>query len=134
MNAWLSSAQSTAKKQQLVPRAEKQRHDVEQLLGVVLSMKSVVSDNTLPLLSYATKAEMLEQLWMQYSTGTGQPRYADGAQFVDDGSFDEDTAIDFSLSKKEAQKQLTSSQFKLWKKFHKKKNSEKQQRDEFDDD
>lgn len=67
-------------------------------------MKSLVSDQTLPLLSYSTKAEILEQVWMQYVTGTGQPRYADGAQFVDDGSFDEDTAIDFSMSKKEAQK------------------------------
>ena len=71
---------------------------------------------------------------MQYVTGTGQPRYADGAQFVDDGSFDEDTAIDFSMSKKEAQKTLTSTQFKLWKKFQKKKNADKQQRDDVDDD
>ena len=134
MNVWLSSAQSTAKKQQLAPRAEKQRHEVERLLGVVLAMKTLVSDNTLPLLSYSTKADILEHLWMQYTTGSGQPRYADGAQFVDDGSFDEDTAIDFSMSKKEAQKSLTATQFKLWKKYHKKKNAEKQQRDDYDDD
>ena len=103
------------------------------MLAVVLAMTALVSDNTLPLLPNTNKAEILEQLWMQYITGTGQPRYADGAQFVDDGSFDEDTAIDFSMSKKDAQKNLTSAQFKLWKKFHKKKNADKQ-RDDYDDD
>ena len=129
---WLSGAESAAIKQQLAPKAEAAAGAVEGLLGTVLALRAAVSAPE-AVISPTDKAEMIRRLWESYKAGKGDAPspYADGAEFQDDGSADD--GIDFSMSKKDAQKTLTPDQFKLWKKAQKIRKKAKADDDEYDD-
>ena len=68
-NVWLSTAEETRVKQELFKRAMNQSQVMQHLLSAVVAMRAVVEDSEL---GYASKVEVLDHLWAQYSCGPGQ--------------------------------------------------------------
>lgn len=127
---WWSTADATTMRQQLVPQVNRALREVSSLGAYVTGLLCVLRDDELGVEQRATLLEQVVSDRESYSTSSSRilgGSGTDGGDYGSDGESplsDDDAesaanAINMerwaSMSKKEAQKKLSSEQFKLWK-------------------